>query len=266
MDKNINMSARGGSTYGGKKIIIANWKMNPSSLKETKKIFDTIRKAASRLKNVETVICPPFVYLNSLNPRTTLGLSKGSPWIGAQDLFWQESGSYTGEISAKMLKNLGVQYVIIGHSERREYLKETNEMINKKIKTALKNNLKVIFCIGEKKRDSKGKYLSFIEEEILKGLKGIQKKLLNNLIIAYEPIWAIGKKTKQSDTPKDVFQMSMYIRKIAGKIPILYGGSVSPENAENFLCDTGIHGLLVGHKSLIPKDFNKILKIADKSR
>jgi len=251
-----------------KKIIVANWKMNPQSLKGAKNIFGEIKKTAVKLKKVETVICPPFVYM-------TLGDSvsklKSSVKMGSQDLFWEEKGSYTGEISVKMLKDLGVKYVIVGHSERREYLKETNEIINKKIKTALKEGLKVIFCVGEKNREP-GVYLRFIKEEIEEGLKGVQKKFLKNLIVAYEPIWAIGK-GKNAATPEDVLQMGIYIKRIllpvAGKdiarnIPILYGGSANINNAEDFLVNGGIQGLLIGRESLIPKHFNEILRIAEK--
>ena len=160
-------------------MIIANWKMNPNSLNEAKKIFNKIKIVAEKLKKVETVICPPFTYLSAL--RTT----------GAQDVFYEDKGAYTGEISVKMLKNLGVKYVIIGHSERRE-IGETDKIINKKIKTTLETGLKVVFCIGEKARDKDGQYLNFVKNQINKGLKDIPRKLFNNLIIAYEPVWAIS--------------------------------------------------------------------------
>ena len=248
-----------------KKLIIANWKMNPQGLKEARRIFSEIKKVASRMPRVETVICPPFTYISNLKSQIS------NLKIGAQNVFYEEKRAYTGEISVQMLKNLNVKYVIIGHSERRKYLGETDEMINKKIKNALNNNLKVIFCIGEQERDIEGGYLYFIKNEIEAGLQGIPRKLFKNLIIAYEPIWAIGKKGKDVDKPEDVFQMSIYIRRILlgiiGKelsrsIPILYGGSVEPENTENLLKEGGVQGFLVGHASLVPKDFNKILKIA----
>lgn len=253
-----------------KNIIVANWKMNPQTIKEAKRIFNGIKKTADKLNKVETVVCPPFVYLFPLG--NWISTWKSSFQVGAQDVFWQDKGSYTGEISAKMLKDSGVKYAIIGHSERREIFEETNEIVNKKIKVALKEGLKVILCVGEKERDLKGKHLLFIKEEIKKGLKGIERKFLKNLIIAYEPIWAIGKSSKSADTPDDVSNMIFFIKKvleeitekeIAARVPILYGGSVNPENAESFL-RCGAQGLLVGHESLIPKDFNKILKIAEK--
>ncbi len=249
-----------------KRLIVANWKMNPDSLAEAKRIFNEIKRTAGKLEKVETVICPPFVYLSVVSRQSSV------VGPGSQDIFWQEGGSYTGEISAGMLKDLGVKHVIIGHSERREHLGETNEIINKKIKAALKAGLKVVFCVGEKERESGGGYLRFIKEEIEEGLKGVQRKYLKNLIVAYEPIWAIGKGRDFADSPEDVLQMALYIRKtllpiagreLARKISILYGGSVEPKNAEGFLKDAGVQGLLVGHESLISKDFNQILRIAN---
>ena len=215
-----------------KKIIVGNWKMNPQSLKEAKKIFGDIKRSANKLTKIETVICAPFVYLTDLNNSIT----KIS--LGAQDLFWDDSSSsYTGEISVGMLKDSKVKYVIIGHSERRKHLGETNELINKKVKTALKNGFKVILCVGEKDRDLDRKYLQFIKEEITEGLRGVPRKFFGNLIIAYEPIWAVGKNASGIDTPDNVFQMGIYIRRLllpivgketAHKIPVLYGGSVDP--------------------------------------
>ncbi len=250
-----------------KRTIIANWKMNPVSLKEARAIFNAIKKAAVGMKKIETVVCPPFVYLNELKQK-----GKGVK-TGAQDIFWDDKKtSYTGEVSAGMLKDAGVKYVIIGHSERREYLKETNETINKKIKTALKNGFKVVFCVGERSRAGGEDYLSFIRKEIEEGLRGVPRKFFKNLLIAYEPVWAIGKKASEADTPEDVLQMSIYMRRIilpfAGRdlarhFPVLYGGSVNQRNAEGFLRDAGIQGLLIGRESLIPGNFGEILKIAE---
>ena len=255
-----------------RKLIVANWKMNPQSPKEAGRIFGGIKQVAGKLKKVETVICPPFVYLPMFGGSTSKHLQ-----IGAQDLFWENppegKGSYTGEISAKMLMGLGVKYVIVGHSERRIHLGETNEIVNRKIKTALKAGLRVIFCVGEKERNPNEDYLRFVKEEVIAGLKGIQRKFLGKLIVAYEPIWAIGKKGSAADAPEDILQMVLYIRRIlllvtdkdsARVMPILYGGSVVPKNAESFLRNAGIQGLLIGHESLIPKDFNEILRIAEK--
>lgn len=226
--------------------------MNPGSLNEARTIFNKIKTAAGKLKKVETIICPPFPYLSAL--RAT----------GAQNLFYEEEGAYTGEISPKILKSLGVKYVIIGHSERRE-MGETDEIINKKIKAGLGTGLKVVFCVGEKKRDKGGQYLNFVKNQINKGLKSVPKKLFSKLTVAYEPAWAISsQKGARADNPESALKMAVFIKRtLLRKIPILYGGSVSPENAHGFLFRAGMDGLLVGNQSLIPERFNKILKIAN---
>lgn len=253
-----------------KKIIVANWKMNPASLKEAKVIFTSAKKTASRLTNVETVICPPLIYLSEL----WHSISKIK--LGAQDVsVFDFEGAHTGEVSAKMLKNFGVKYAIIGHSERRKN-GETNEIINKKIGIALSVGFKAVFCIGEEKRDNDGKFAEVIETQISEGLRGFSDSFLKNLIIAYEPVWAISGSSKaKADDPESAFKVAILIRKIlmdfvgdeiARKIPILYGGSVSSENAEKFLKDGQMDGLLVGSKSLNNKEFKKILEIANSIR
>ena len=256
---------------------MANWKMNPPNKKTAKKIFDSAQKNACGLKNIEVVVCPPFVYLGVLSLSASGGFrAKSHSAFGAQDVFWDEKKtSYTGEISATMLKNLGVKYVIIGHSERREHLGEDNLIINKKVKYALSAGLKVVFCVGEKERDDDGQYLNFIKTEMLEGLFSVPAKLANNLIVAYEPIWAIGKSGKNADSPEKVFEISIYIKRILAdifgrprgdQIPILYGGSVDIENTEGFLSEGRISGLLIGHKSLETESFKEILKIANNIR
>lgn len=250
-----------------KKIIVANWKMNPASLKEAKSIFNAIKKTAGRLNNVETVVCPPFIYLSEF------GQSVLKIKLGAQDVsVFDFEGAHTGEISAKMLKNFGVKYAIVGHSERRKN-GETNETINKKIGMALSYGLKVIFCVGEEKRDNDGKFAEVIEMQISEGLKGFSDGFLKNLIVAYEPVWAIsGSPKSKADDPESAFKVAVLIRKIlmdfvgnemARKIPILYGGSVNSENAGKFLKDGQMDGLLVGSKSLDEKEFKKILETAN---
>jgi len=250
---------------------VANWKMNPQSLAEAKRIFEGIKKGIKpeAKKGAEVVICPPFVYLEALS---SLVSPKTGIVLGGQDCFWNPpvgGGAYTGEISPLMLKNLGVKYVILGHSERRENLGETNEMVNKKVIAALKQNLKVILCVGEKTRD-KDNFFSFIKEELWAGLKNISKISAKNLIVAYEPIWAISAAGGKADQPEDIFEMTIYIRKILfdifGKetaygIPILYGGSVNVRNAKRFLEIEGISGFLVGQASLSPEDFSKIVNL-----
>jgi len=247
-----------------KKIIIANWKLNPVSTKNARQLFSSIKKTASTLKNVQTVICPPFLYINDLQ------VTGHRCVVGAQDTFFESSGAYTGEVSSKMLKDAGVEYVIIGHSERRA-LGETDDIVNRKVISALKEGLHAIVCIGEKERDENAEYLNFIKDEIKNSLTNIPRNKLDKLIIAYEPIWAIGGATP--DSPEGTFETVLFIRKVlaelfgkkfAMKIPILYGGSVNKKNAERYLSDSGVQGLLVGGASLEAKHFGEILKKADK--
>ncbi|PIR57808.1 MAG: triose-phosphate isomerase [Parcubacteria group bacterium CG10_big_fil_rev_8_21_14_0_10_38_31] len=257
-----------------KKLIIANWKMSPADKETAKKFFISAQKNSRNLKNVDVVVCPPFVYLGVFPPSVQGGpRTHGQITLGAQDIFWDEKKtSYTGEVSATMLKKLGVKYVIIGHSERREYLGEDNLIVNKKVKYALLAGLKVVLCVGEKKRDEDGEYFNFIKTEIQEGLKSVPNKLVNNLIVAYEPIWAIGKSGKNADSPEKVFEISIYIKKVlvgifgrqkGENIPILYGGSVDTKNTKGFLSLGGVVGLLVGHKSLEPEAFKEIVEIAN---
>lgn len=252
-----------------KKLIVANWKMNPSGLKEAKRLFGKAKQAASRLTKTEVVICPPFIYLLQLG-----GLASKLK-LGAQDVsFFDFDGAHTGEISAKMLKNIGAKYAIVGHSERRK-LGETNEIINKKIGTALSAGLKTILCIGEESRDNDERFLGFIREELSAGLRGLSRHLIKNLIVAYEPIWAIsGRASAGADNPDDVFKITVLIRKVlmdfagndlARNLPIIYGGSVDSENVDGFLKKSQVSGLLVGGKSLDSEEFGKIIKIADQS-
>ena len=249
-----------------KKLIVANWKMMPNSAKEAAELFSSTEKAAKKIYDSKIVVCPPFVYLGLFSKNSKIGL-------GSQDVFWENNGSYTGEVSAKMLKNLGVEYVIIGHSEKRR-LGETDEIINKKIKQALKNKLKVIFCVGELERDEGGEYLQFVKDEIIKGLDKIPTKLFKNLIITYEPVWAISLSDKSdkalfnADTPENAQEMAIYAKRvlvsifgrITRNIPVLYGGSVDAKNAASFLDKEGIGGLLVGRTSWNAKTFGELLK------
>jgi triosephosphate isomerase len=253
-----------------KKLIVANWKMNPQTAKEAQELFNATLRVAKKIHNAKIVVCPPFLYISNLKSQI-LNLK-----LGAQDVFWEDEGSYTGEISAKMLKNFGVEYVIIGHSERRRF-GETDEAINKKIRQALKNHLKVIFCVGEFERDEENKYFQFVKNEISKGLDKVPTRLLKNLIVAYEPIWAIssvnksGKARFNADTPENAQEMAIYIKrvlvslfgKIVQKSPVLYGGSVEAENAASFLKKEGIEGLLVGRASWSAKTFGELLKNID---
>jgi triosephosphate isomerase len=246
------------------KLIVANWKMNPQSLKEAKKLFNSVKNWLKRysnvLKNIRIIICPPFVYLPNFSPLTSNSQHLTSNiYLGAQDLFWEEKGAFTGEISPRMLKNLGVEYVIVGHSERRKILEETDEMINKKLKAAIRAKLKPILCIGEKRREVGSRKYEEIKNQLKKALKGIPNsffQLPDSLIIAYEPVWAIG--TGNPCKPEDAKEVLLFLRKIL-KFPILYGGSVNSKIAKDYI-EVGFDGLLVGGASLDPKEFIEIIK------
>lgn len=242
-----------------KPLIVANWKMNPNTLAEVREILSEVKAGIKDLKGVEIVICLPYIYL----PYWPEFFRKNERKIrlGAQDCFWKEKGAYTGEISALMLKNLGCEYVILGHSERRKYFGETEEMINKKIKAALKVKLKPILCIGETvEAREQGKTFKILEEQLESAPKGI----LNSIIIAYEPVWAIG--TGNPCGISEARKANLFIRKILSQslnslTPLLlYGGSVNSENAIFYIKEAGFSGLLVGGASIIPKEFIKIVK------
>jgi len=251
-----------------KKIIIGNWKMAPVTMKEAKATFGAIKKTASKLSNVQTVICPPFIYLSEL--KKMIGGHRCV--VGAQDSFWDsKEQAHTGEVSAKMLASMGTKYAILGHSEKRA-LGETDDLVSMKVNECLKEGLTVVLCIGELERDDNGEYTKFIKKELIGSLKKVQNKYLNNLIIAYEPIWAIGKKALRVASPEDALEVSILIKKIlsdmfnkeaAVKVPILYGGSVNPKNARSFLVEGEMDGLLVGRASLDARKFGDILHISN---
>jgi len=259
------------------KLIIANWKMNPQKISDAGKLFNSIKNWVKQhsdiCKNVKIIICPPFVYLERLSKSLKFQNSQLKLKLGAQNLFWEEKGAFTGEISSKMLKNLGVEYVIVGHSERRRILGETDEMINKKLQAAIKEKLKPILCIGETIEErNEGKTFRVLRNQIIKALSGFIKQplkhpinqLLKKIIIAYEPVWAIG--SGNPCEPEDAKKILVFLKSITQSLsssftqfPILYGGSVNSKNAKNYI-EIGFDGLLIGGSSLNPKEFRLILE------
>lgn len=248
-----------------KKIVVGNWKMNPTSIEEAKRIYRSINKIAKKLIHTDVVICPPFVYMKLFLNKT----NKSPIKIGAQNLFVEEQGPYTGEISSLMLKDFGSYCVIVGHSERRA-LGESDEIVSKKVQMVLESGMSPILCIGEKERDSGGNYLHFIKEQIKNSLNKIPKKLIDKLIIAYEPLWAIG--AKEAMKPSDVHEMLLFIKKVLSDIyghedamstKILYGGSVNFRNAAEILNGGQVNGFLVGRESLNSTSFTELLKVVD---
>lgn len=248
-----------------RKMVVANWKMNPMTSKEAEKLFSNVVKGISSIKKTEVVICPPFIYLEKLKK-----LSRKIV-LGAQDAFCEEKGVFTGETSPDMLYSIGVRYVLLGHSERRA-LGETNELINKKIKAALSAGLVPILCVGESDRDENHGYFNFVKTQIEECLSGVKKDLVSKVIIAYEPVWAISSTVGRRDaTSLDCREMVVFIRKtltdklgVEAKMPrILYGGSVDDKDARDFLQNGGVDGVLVGRTSLDAVKFSEIVKICE---
>jgi triosephosphate isomerase len=252
-----------------KKIVCANWKMHPLTENEAVKLFTGVAKSLPRVKNTEIVICPPDIYLDSLKK-----ISKKVA-LGAQDAFVGDVGPFTGEVSTSMLDELGIKYVILGHSERRA-LGEGNELINKKLKSALASGLKPILCIGERERDESHGYFNIVKTQILECIKGITKDSISKIIFAYEPVWALSTTINRRDaTPGDCREMCVFIKKVlsdfstpqnAAKTRIIYGGSVNEKDVAGFIEEGEAMGVLVGKASLTPEKFIEIIKVCEASK
>src|SRR3989344_7513906 len=246
-----------------RKLIVFNWKSNPHSAAAAIKLARAVEEAISDKNAPKVVIAPPFTFLEDV------GKVIKKAKLGSQDAFWKDIGPYTWEISWCQEKHLKVKYVIIGHSERRKFLGETDEMINKKVLATLKAGLKIILCVGENlsvRRRGKKAIENFIKNQFqkdLNGLSGVNGQGLN-VIVAYEPIWAIG--TGHSDTPQDAVEMIEYIKEFSisnfqfSNIKVLYGGSIDGKNIKNFIQYKEIDGFLVGNASLKQKEFDRIIK------
>jgi len=247
-----------------KKVIAGNWKMN-NDLNESQNLISKLTSGLSNEKiNCEVIICPPFTSLQEASSLIKNTVVK----LGAQNMYYEENSAYTGEVSASMLKSVGCEYVILGHSERRTIFGESDSLINKKIKKALQSNLKPIFCAGEtlQERES-GVTKDVIRRQVVEGLKDILINDLAQIIIAYEPVWAIG--TGKTATPAQAEEVHEYIREIIGSLynkdvsenlTIQYGGSVKPENAAELMSQKDIDGALVGGACLKADSFIKIIK------
>ena len=250
-----------------KSIIIANWKMYPATYQEAEKLMSDLLPFLAKNKKAKVVLCPPFIWLNDLSKKYKKSVS-----FGAQDVFWAEGGAFTGEISAPMLKSSRVGYVIIGHSERKIYLGETDEMINKKLKASLAAGLISVLCVGERERGKDDEIPGVVEEQLKKSLEGVGKNQLKKIIVAYEPVWAISTMPgAKPDTPDNAFRASILIRKVladlygrktAGEVKIIYGGSINSNNIAAFIKEGKMQGGLVGGASLNPAEFIKIVKSA----
>jgi len=248
-----------------KPFVAGNWKMNNTPSESVELAKALVRRLAN-IKGVDVALCPPFTSLTAVG-----GIISGTNIrLGAQNMHWQKSGAYTGEVSAAMLRDLYCHYVIIGHSERRQYFGETDEIVNRKLKAALAGNLCPIVCVGETLEQRKsGETQTVIEKQFEDGLKGLAASNFNTLIIAYEPIWAIG--TGLTATPQQAQEVHKFIRglvqeqadeKTASTVRILYGGSVKPDNAKELFQQPDIDGGLIGGASLDADSFTAIVNAA----
>lgn len=247
-------------------LIVANWKMNPPTFAEAKKLLEKTKKIAAKKKNVSLVLAPPALYLREF----AKGGRTARIFFAAQDAHFNAGGAHTGEISMQQVKDAGAAYVLIGHSEVRAR-GETNDDTRKEITAALAARIQPILCIGETERLSTGAHFNIIQEQLRVGLKDVPQSALARVIIAYEPVWAIG--GEKTLTPRDMHEMAIFIRKTlvdmhggqGYKVKILYGGSVSEENALPMLRDGDVAGLLVGHVSVDADRFTKLLMLLSKA-
>ncbi len=239
--------------------IIGNWKMNP---KTSRKVEGFVREYAVRTKSIKNIyhaVCPPFVYLSLFQKNKKI-------YYGAQDVHQAKEGAHTSGVSAGMVSGLGATFAIVGHSEKRRD-GDTNEIVAQKVEQALKAGLKVVVCVGEKSRENGADYHVSVKRDLEESLSRFPKAKIGSLIVAYEPVWAIGKDAVREATPEESREMSVFIKKVltdmfdkkGGLVPVLYGGSVNVENCESFLKEGGVEGLLVGRDSLNAVRFSKIV-------
>jgi triosephosphate isomerase len=250
-----------------KKIVAANWKMNMTQAESARFVESLLLRDIGEITDVEVVIIPPFTAIAKVTE--ALGNAQNIK-VGAQNMYWEKSGAFTGEISAPLLRDLFVHYVVLGHSERRTLFGETDEMVNRKVRAAHEAKLRPIVCVGETldQRD-KGDVEKILSTQLRGSLAGLNPKELQETVIAYEPIWAIG--TGRNATPQQAQEAHTSIRhtlrqmtdeNTAERVRIQYGGSVKPENARELMSQSDIDGALVGGASLDPRSFAQIVKAA----
>lgn len=247
-----------------KQILVANWKNHPDSLRATNALLAGISRKRALYKQISLYIAPSPVYFESVSKKIA-GFSN----LASQDFPSVLEGTHTGIVTLDILKSFGVKLAIIGHSEMRA-LGETSKEVSKKVKLALKSGIVPVLCVGERIRDEEGEYLGVLRQEIKLSLEDLKKgDDVHKLMIAYEPVWAVGKKSKDAVSPDDLAQAVIFIRKIltdmfgrdtAEKITILYGGSVNPKNIKSLASGTGIKGFLVGRASLDAKQLEEMVK------
>jgi len=247
-------------------LVAANWKLN-TDLTAARQLASAVVTAVGRPEGVDVAICPPYISLDSV----FAAVHRSPIRVGSQDMHWEASGAFTGAISAKMLRSVGCHYVIIGHSERRQLFGETDETVNHKTHQALANKLVPIFCVGERLEDrDASRQNEVVETQIVGGLEDISVSAASELVVAYEPVWAIG--TGRTASPEQVEAMHGHIRAlllsrfgetVGGQIDILYGGSVKPGNANELFAREHVNGGLIGGAGLVAADFAAIVRAAE---
>ncbi|MBI2625199.1 MAG: triose-phosphate isomerase [Candidatus Nealsonbacteria bacterium] len=247
-----------------KRLVVANWKMNPKSDKEALALFKELAEGLKDLKEVDVVVCPSFLHI----PAIVYSGKGRNLQLGAQNMFWEEKGAFTGEVSPAQLSGFGVKYVILGHSERRK-IGETDEIIAKKVRAALDVGFTPILCIGETLDDrNSGEWSNRLNFQLRCGLENVRREEMGNVAILYEPFWAVG--TSRACGAKEARETRLFAEdsiggfyndpNISKDINSLYGGSVTSKNAGSYVKEAGYNGLLVGGASLDPKEFIKIIK------
>lgn len=252
-----------------KKLIAGNWKMNKTS-SDAVALVGEIAAAAGKVTDVDIVVCPPFVSLEAAGK----ALEGSTVKLGAQNMHPEANGAFTGEISAPMLRSIFVTHVILGHSERRAYFAETDAFINQKVLAALKNQLKPILCVGETLAEREaGSTLKVVQTQLEAGLQGVSKDQVASLVVAYEPVWAIGTgKVATTDQAQEVHAFirglltNLFTEPVAKKVRILYGGSMKPSNAPELLAQKDIDGGLIGGASLEARSFVELIKAAETAK
>jgi triosephosphate isomerase len=247
------------------RLLIGNWKMNKTA-SEAVLFVEQLSRLLGDFSGIHVGLAPPFTALHAV--RTTLG-RESALLLGAQDLHWEDKGAYTGEISGPMLKDLGCRFVLIGHSERRHLFGESDAATNKKVAAAIRHGLQPVLCIGERLEEREGNLTdSVIERQLKAGLAGLAPEAIRGVAIAYEPVWAIG--TGRAATPEQAVEVHLKTRGILNelggpgcgqRIPILYGGSVTPQNLSSFLASSEVDGALVGGACLDPSSFGTLIDI-----
>lgn len=245
-------------------ILVANWKNYPNSLEEADSLLKAMSKKRLLYKKVSLFVAPPLTYLERVSARI-----KSFAKVASQDMSLFYKGARTGEITPEILKSFGVRMTIVGHSERRA-LGETVEVVRDKVKSALRAGITPLVCFGERERDHDGEHFEFLRDELKQLLSGVSKKDVSKIVLAYEPVWAIGKSARDAMSPLDLSQTVMFIKKVLAdlfgrevseSVPILYGGSVELANAQELTQGTGIKGFLVGHASLKSKSLEAITRL-----